>query len=333
MAARIDVHHHYVPDFYRVALVAAGHSHPDGMHAIPDWNEAQALRMMDRLGIEKAYLSISSPGVHFGDAAATRDLASRVNNEGARLKRAYPDRFGLFASTPLPDIEGALAEIERAYDELDADGVVFETNFAGEYLGDQALAPVFDALDRRSAVLFLHPTSSPCGCSTTPDGEAVQGVDLGYPRPMLEFIFDTTRTVTQMLLSGTLARHPRLRLVVPHAGAALPILADRIAMFLPMLKMDSIAPRDIREALRKLHYDLAGAPVPTLLQALLDVADPLKLHYGSDWPFTPVETVADLASKLDETPLLGGELRQAVMRGNAAALFDRTTDSRAADRL
>ena len=323
MVTRIDIHHHYLPDFYRAALVASGHSHPDGMSAIPDWSEADAIRTMDRLGIEKAYLSISSPGVHLGDDAAARSLAAYVNDEGARLKRAYPDRFGLFASTPLPDVAGALAEIGRAYDELGADGVVFETNFGGEYLGDEALAPVYDELDRRSAVLFLHPTSSPCGCWTPPGGGQSRGVDLGYPRPMLEFIFDTTRSVTQMLLSGTLAKHPRIRLVVPHAGAALPILADRIAMLLSMgLQADPAAPRDIRAALRGLHYDLAGAPVPTLLQALLDIADPAKLHYGSDWPFTPVEVVADLANKLDETPLLGGALREAAMRGNAAALFD-----------
>lgn len=116
---------------------------------------------MDRLGIAKAYLSISCPGVSFGDAAAARDLARRVNDEGARLKRAHPDRFGFFASTPLPDVETALAEIDRAYDELGADDIVFETNFQGMYLGDAPLTPVYDALDRRAAVLFLHPTSPP----------------------------------------------------------------------------------------------------------------------------------------------------------------------------
>ena len=292
------------------------------MPRIPDWNEADALRAMDRLGIEKAYLSISSPGVHLGDDADARALATRVNDEGARLKRAYPGRFGLFASTSLPDVPGALAEINRAYDELDADGLVFETNFAGVYLGDEALAPIYDALDRRRAVLFLHPTSSPCGCWTPPGTGVGRDIDLGYPRPMLEFIFDTTRSVAQMLLSGTLARHPHIRLVVPHAGGALPILAERITMFLSMgLKANPAAPKDIRAALQNLHYDLAGAPVPTLLRALLDVADPAKLHYGSDWPFTPLEAVADLARKLDETPLLSGALREAVMRGNAAALF------------
>jgi predicted TIM-barrel fold metal-dependent hydrolase len=321
MPNRIDVHHHYLPDFYLRALEIAGRSPPDGMPATPTWSEAEALRTMDRLGIAKAYLSISSPGVHFGDDRTANDLARQCNDEGARLKRAHPDRFGFFACTPLPDADAALREIVRSFEVLDADGVVFETNFHGLYLGDGALAPIYAELDRRAAVLFVHPTGSPCGCGTSPEGKQ-HGPALGYPSPMLEFIFDTTRAVTQMILSGTLARNPRIRLVVPHAGAALPILAERIDGFLGAgLKPSPDTPADIRKALHDLHYDLAGAPVPEMLQALLGVADPAKLHYGSDWPFTPMETCEDLVRILDQTPLLAGALREAVMNGNAKALF------------
>jgi predicted TIM-barrel fold metal-dependent hydrolase len=287
------------------------------MPATPAWSEDAALRAMDRLGIAKAYLSISSPGVHFGDDQAANELARRCNDEAARLKRAHPDRFGFFACTPLPDIAGALHEIGRSFDELGADGVVFETNFNGLYLGDEALAPVYAELDRRAAVIFLHPTTSACGCWTSPFGKKL-GPDLGYPRPMLEFMFDTTRTVTQMILSGTLETHKRIRVVVPHAGAALPIFAERVVAFFK----NAPAVPDIRKALYGLHYDLAGAPVPELLTALLSVADPAKLHYGSDWPFTPMQACEALAWKLDTTPLLEDPLREAVMQGNAKALFN-----------
>ncbi|MFJ8624898.1 amidohydrolase family protein [Kitasatospora sp. NPDC093550] len=125
---KIDVHHHFLPDFYRQALIDNGHSRPDGIWGIPDWDETSALRMLDEAGITKAYLSVSSPGVHFGDAAAARALARRVNEEAARLARAHPGRFAFFASTPLPDIHGALTEIAYAFDEFGADGVLFETN-------------------------------------------------------------------------------------------------------------------------------------------------------------------------------------------------------------
>ncbi len=246
---RIDVHCHFLPDFYAEALVAAGHGKPDGF-PMPAWNAETMLRNMDALGIERAYLSISSPGVNFGDDAAARDLSRRVNDEAAPLKRAWPDRLGFFAATPLPDTHGALAEIERAYGELDADGVVFMTNFRGAYLGDELLEPVYQALDRQQALLFLHPTSpgSQCGCGVAHE-------DLGYPRPMLEFLFDTTRTVTDMVLSGVLARHPGLTLLVPHAGATLPILANRIDLISQLASAPGTPPKpSMREAIKAMHF-------------------------------------------------------------------------------
>ncbi len=319
--ARIDVHHHYLPDVYVRALEAAGKSPPDGMPATPSWSEDEALAAMDRLGIAKAYLSISSSGVHFGHDTKAQMLARAVNDEAARLKRRHPDRFGFFASTPLPNIDGALAEIARALDELDADGVVFETNFHGLYLGDPELAPVYAELDRRAAVLFLHPTGSPCGCFSRPHGGSSQ-IALGYPVPMLEFIFDTTRTVTQMIVSGTLARYPDIRLIVPHAGAVLPVLASRIETQMTLgLKPDPAAPHDIHGALRDMWFDLAGSPVPDQLAALLRIADPDHLLYGSEWPFTPVATCETLLKRLMDTDMLDKAMLSAIFKTNARSLF------------
>ena len=122
------------------------------------------LEMMDRLGIASSVLSISAPGLHFGDDAAARDLARYCNDEGARAVHAHPRRFGLFASLPLPDVEGALKEITYAFDTLQADGVVLESNFHGVYLGDRRLEPVFAELDRRKARILLHPNDPYCPC-------------------------------------------------------------------------------------------------------------------------------------------------------------------------
>ena len=325
---RIDVHQHFIPDYYRTALLAAGVSQPDGMAAIPDWNEATALAALDRLGIDTAFLSISSPGVHFGDDVAARALARRTNEDAARLTKAYPGRFGFFAVTSLPDVTGALDEIAYALDVLGADGVVFETNFGGVYLGDDLLAPIYAELNQREAVIFLHPTSPHCRCA---HGSHVDdqppGAALGYPAPMLDFLFETTRTITQMLLSGTLQRHPNIRVIVPHAGACLPILAGRIELLMHAGAGDvAHAPSDIRAALRKLHYDMAGAPVPELLGALLQIADPERLHYGSDWPFTPVAGCERLLKALKTTGLFDEAGREAMMAGNARRLFAHRLD-------
>ncbi len=310
---RIDIHVHFVPDFYRDALVAAGLDKPDGIARLPSWNEASALQTMDELGVRTAMLSISSPGVHFGDAVAARDLSRRVNEEAARLVRAHPGRFGFFASTPLPDVKAAIDEVQYALDVLGADGVALETNHHGVYLGDERLEPLYAEIGRRSAVVFIHPTSPHCSC----------GSDLGYPRPMLEFMFETTRSVTNLILSGATGRYPGMRVVVPHAGAALPVMLGRIELLLPILSQPGRSMPDVRAEFKRLHFDLAGAPVPELLGALLQVADPTRIHYGSDWPFTPTPACVQLAGTLDATELLADKLRDAVMSGNSERLFPR----------
>jgi len=312
MTARNDVHHHFVPDFYRDALLAAGHVRPDGIGAIPAWDEGSAMATMDELGIVSAALSISSPGVHFGDDLAAADLARRCNDEAARLAAAHSGRFSFFAAVALPDVAAALRELDRAMGELGALGVVLETNHRGQYLGDAALNELYGELARRGGVVFIHPTS-PCT-----GGELA----LGYPRPMLEFLFETTRSVTNLVVSGVLERHPGLKVIVPHAGAVLPVLADRIDLLLPILSEPGApTPPRMRDALRRLYFDLAGAPVPELLGALLSVADPTRILYGSDWPFTPAAACRALANRIDTTPLLGGDLRAQVLTGNAARLL------------
>lgn len=311
---RIDVHAHYVPDFYRSALEAAGHTRPDGIKAIPEWSEDLALRAMDDLGVATAVLSISSPGVYFGDAGAAAALARQVNEEGARLVRAHPGRFGFFASLPLPDVAAAEEELRYALDVLHADGIVLETNHAGVYLGDERLEPLYAEAARRDAVVFVHPT--------TPAGG--EHLALGYPRPMLEFMFETTRSITDLVLSGVLDRHPDLKVIVPHAGAALPVLAGRVELLLPLLTpAGGPGLPSVRKALRRLHFDLAGAPVPELLDALLKVADPGRLHYGSDFPFTPLAPAVELADTLSRTPSLESSVRADMFRCNALDLLPR----------
>jgi predicted TIM-barrel fold metal-dependent hydrolase len=218
-AGCIDVHSHYLPPGYRETAIAALKSVPDGMPSMPDWESETTIAVMDRQGIATAMLSVSSPGVHFGDGAAARHLARSVNEFAARMAQDYPGRFGTFASLPLPDIDAALDEIDYALRVLKVDGFVMLTNFGGTYLGDAKFNPIFDELNRRRAVVFIHPTSPPCW----------EHIALGYPRPMIEFPFDSTRAVTNLIISGTLERCPDLRIIVPHGGGTLPFLTRRIA--------------------------------------------------------------------------------------------------------
>lgn len=309
---RIDVHAHFLPSYYRDALVEAGHEQPDGVSAIPDWDAKQAISMMDSLNIRAAVLSISSPGVHFGNDKKAKDLSRRLNEEATGLKELHPGRFGLFAVTPLPNVDMAIEEAVYALDVLGAEGVGVESNHHGIYHGDPKFDPFYAEVNARKAAMFIHPTSPSCaGCGS---------LSMGYPRPMLEFMFDTTRTVANIILSGVTQRFPDIRFVIPHAGAALPVLASRIDGLAPFLIPGKEVP-NVKAEMRKMYFDTAGEPLPELLDALLQIIDPEHLRYGSDWPFTPISNVAQATADLDATTLLDDDARKAIMMTNALTLF------------
>ncbi|MFG2429503.1 amidohydrolase family protein [Streptomyces sp. NPDC048590] len=313
-AAHIDVHAHFVTDSYVRRAREAGHELPDGVPAWPSWSAKAHLELMDRCGIGTSVLSVSSPGVHFGDDTAARRLAREVNEDGADTVRAHPGRFGLFASLPLPDVDGALEEIAYALGTLDADGVVLESHTHGTYLGNPRLEPVWAELDRRGAVVFLHPTSPVCWESSA----------LGRPRPMVEFIFDTARTVTDLLMSGTLDRYRNVKVIVPHCGGALPVLADRIDGFMKMFMPEGTEAPGAVEQLGRLHYDLAGPVLPRQLPALLNLVGPDRLLYGSDHCWTPAAGVQAHVASLDTAPAPDGHASwRALTNANARRLLPR----------
>jgi predicted TIM-barrel fold metal-dependent hydrolase len=313
-APRIDVHAHYLPPDYREALIAHGQANPDGFPVLPTWSAEAHLAMMGTLNIQTAMLSVSSPGVGFGGDAV--EWARRVNEAGAQTVRDHPGRFGLFASLPLPDVQNSLAELRHALDTLRADGVVLLTNFGGTYLGDPSLEEVFAELNRRRAVAFLHPTSPACWEATS----------LGYPRPILEFLLDTTRAVANMVLNGTLTKYPDIRLIVPHAGGALPVLVDRIAGFAGLFPLGGQAPGsvDVVGTLQRLYYEVgAGFPFPRHVAALLNLVEAGQLLYGTDFPFGGLAGIQANAENLDNTDLLNHRELHKVLRGNALNLFPR----------
>jgi predicted TIM-barrel fold metal-dependent hydrolase len=307
----IDTHAHYLPASYRRALAGAGIDRPDGFPYVPEWSVESAVASMDTLGVESALISISSPGVDLGPGTDPVRLAREVNDEGADVVRSRPRRLGLLASLPLPDVDAALEEIRHALDDLDVAGFVLMTNYRGIYLGDPRFDEVMDELERRDALVALHPTSPP----------AADAVALGHPRPMLEFPFDTTRAVVNMILNGTLRRRRHIRVLVPHVGAALTVLADRVQAFSAAFAPgDAI---DVHAELRGMWFDVAGEPLPNALAALLRLVGPERIVYASDLPFAPLRLVQQSTERLLETELLDDTERQALMRANALALVPR----------
>jgi predicted TIM-barrel fold metal-dependent hydrolase len=178
------------------------------------------------------------------------------------------------------------------------------------YLGDNRLDPVFDELNRRGAVVFIHPTSPICW----------QQSALGYPRPMIEFTFDSTRAVVNLIFSGTTTRFPKVRFIVPHAGGTLPFLARRIAMFAGGLAAGGAA-IDVQENLRRMYYDLAGSPGSNALAPLLEMTERKHILYGSDYVHTPEAVVSAHLNELLSSKLLSTDDFRAIARDNALALF------------
>ena len=310
---KIDVHAHYLPSGYADELRKAGLTHPDGMPDYPEWSVQLALQKYEDFGIETAMLSISSPGVHYGDDAAARRLARKVNEAGAELVIKYPGRFGLFAVLPMPDVNGSMEEIAYALDLLHADGIGLKTNAHGIYLGDSRFDPSFEELNRRKTVVFIHPTSPSCW----------QACALGYPRPLLEFPFDTARAVTSLIFTGTIERCPDLRIILSHNGGVIPFLADRITKLDNLLNLSQPGTTNGMSCMRRLYYDTAMAGSKHSLSSLVQLTDVSHILYGSDWPWYPEAEMQTTNRELEKSALFTDQERLSIYRENALSLLSR----------
>lgn len=284
----IDVHSHFVTPQYVAAATAAGHVEPEGMPRWATWSVDDHLTLMDKAGIERSMLSISSPGTNFGSDTDARALARSVNRFAADVERRHPDRFGHFAALPLPDVAGAIAELRHACDELGAAGAAVLTNACGVYLGDERYAELYSELDRRAAIVFVHPVSPPNW----------QAVSLGRPRPMLEFIFDSARAAANLVLTGTLHRYPGIRWVFSHSGGALPVLAERLQLFRD-LAPEPVPGGSVTQQLSAVWYDIAGTPFPNAAPALTRAFGDRRVLYGSDYCWTPAAGALAQAGSVD----------------------------------
>ncbi|WP_158169927.1 amidohydrolase family protein [Mycolicibacterium smegmatis] len=307
---RIDVHQHIVPPAWHSAMeamIGAGTPWPQPPH----WSASAALTFMDDAEIDTGILSVTAPGVVLDGFTTTdaQSLAIAVNDQTAEVVKDRPDRFGFFASLPLPDVDGAITEAVRAFDELSADGVVLQSNVRGRYLGDPSFEPLWAELNERSAVVHIHPNQPPLPALA------------GTPFPLADFIFDTTRSALDMALRGVPRRYPRMRVILSHGGGFLPYAAHRFAALAPEQVDANLTPTDLIADLQWFYMDTALASSPTSWPALRAFAAPGHVLYGSDWPFAPPHVSAYFDSHLEEVSSQG-ELDEASW-GAAQRLFPR----------
>ena len=312
-AHRIDVHHHILPPEY-VATVGDARIGPLIVSGrTPEWTPEISIAAMDRHGIATAITSISAPGLWFGDRAETLHLCRVCNEYAAAVRRDHPGRFGVFASLPLPEVDGSLREIEFALDTLKADGIGLLTSYGGRYPGDPAFAPVFDELDRRGAVVYFHPTNAPCS-TCLPE----------IPAATLEFPFDTTRAIVSLLYGGTFARCRNIRFIFSHAGGTVPFLAERIARLAARPEFKAKVPNGVLPELQRLYYDTALSANWLAFRSLFELVGSDRVLFGSDYPFAPEATLAATVKGLIDMGL-GDPVLRAIECDNALALFPHLT--------
>ncbi|USW54724.1 Putative 2-amino-3-carboxymuconate-6-semialdehyde decarboxylase, metal-dependent hydrolase [Septoria linicola] len=308
-------------------------THPDGMPSLPVWSPESHLALMSKHSISKSILSISSPGCHLTPSNTTlaRSLARECNAYAAKLKKEYPDNLGYFASLPLPDVEGSLEEIGRAVEE-GCDGFALLTNAQGKYMGDGIFDEVFEELERRKAVVFVHPTTPRCPCSEGDGGGREATPFAGrLPNPMLEFFFDTARVVTNLFLSGTMRRCPNVKFILPHLGGAFPPLLSRwtgFSQLVPGPWGGSVTEEEVKEAFqRQIWFDMAGFAFPSQIRGLVEGVGVghTRLLYGSDYPFTKEDGVELLLGQMEEgvKGLFDEEQVKDICYRNAEKLFGR----------
>lgn len=306
----IDTHHHILPDFFWRETENA--QVPVGGLAPLRWSKETSISFMDDAGIDVAVVSLSTPGVHTGDSAKARALARRCNEFMAELIQERPDRFGGFACLPLPDVDASLKELAYALDVLKLDGFVLFTNSVGVYLGDSSLEPVFEELERRQTVVYVHPNPSPDAAAHS----------LGLPDNLLDFPTDTNRAVAQMHYTNRFARTPNVKYIFSHAGGSIPYLAARFAIIDEMGFVGGSEQRgSAAEMFRRIYWDTALSASNPVLRMLHDVAGVDQVLYGTDFPYLRRDLAVNTNRWILESSELSDSERQGVLGSNASRLF------------
>lgn len=310
---RIDIHQHFVSPSFLTTLTERNTKTPvPGLAAWKGFSPARAVETLDRVGVQTAMLSITAPGVHFGDAQEARRLAREMNEYAtARMVGDHKGRFGLFAVLPLPDVEGSLQEITYALDTLKADGFGVLTSYGNAWLGDKSFLPVLEELNRRRAVVYTHPTDALC----------CQGLIPGVANQMLEYPTDTTRAIVSLVVSEAATKFPDIQWIFSHAGGTITSVAGRLigAAAPPDVFAKPPQPNSRLYHLRRFYYDTAGSSNPVAMTALKTLVPVSQIVFGTDAPFFDG---APQVTGLQNSGFTAAELRD-IERENTVRLIPR----------
>ena len=305
---RVDVHIHHGSPGWASGMPPSQVS--AAVASLKDWPVARMLEEMDRAGTRLGMLSLTAPGVWFGEKIQARKLARDSNEYFARLVADQPKRFGFFAALPLPDVEGSLQEIAYGLDTLKADGIEVFTSSGGTYLGDPLLDPVFQELNRRKAVVFVHPPTAQCCVNLVP----------GIPDTVIEGQTDTTRAIAGMIFGGASQRFPAIRMIFCHAGGTMPSVNERLVLLAKTPRYQQVLPGGFLAEAAKFYYDTATTSNAVTTAALRKLVPTSHIVFGTDFPF---RGIADQVQALNASGVFSAVELDGVNRGNAVAMLPR----------
>ena len=311
---RVDIHAHCFPAAYLDALEAGGRAGLASVRALSAGDETtdidRRLETMDAAGVELEVLSPSSLIPSLAEEREAVAAATLLNDRYAVLAAARPDRFAAFAAVPLPHLDATAAMLADALARPGFVGVAVATVVAGRPISDPAFDPFLAELDRRSAVLFIHPAGEAAGSRLIED--------LGLAWPLGAPIEDTV-SVTALIARGIPSRFPNLRIVNAHLGGALPMLLGRLDGQFPRFVPD--APELPSVAVRRMWFDTVGHGHAPALRAARDSFGPDRLLLGTDYPYVrgdghrrAIDYVAAAGLEARETAAILDEQASALIR-------------------
>ncbi len=319
--AMIDVHHHYVPEAF------ARSTKDQGGGNAPMWTLQGSLDLMERTGFATSMLSLSA----FNIPTLPPDVCRSCNDDGAKIVADHPERFGLLASLPLPDVDASLKELQRAFDTLHADGIGVMSHYGDNvYIGDPKFKPIHEELNRRNAVVFIHPHNA-WYSGTGPNAGGPRFPGAGIP----ELPNDTTRGVLSLLAEAIPDQYPNIRWILSHGGGTLPFLLGRIGVLGSRTNgFKTSGYEAVRKACATFYYDMTNTVEPAPIKAVQALAPPSHILMGTDYPYGDGrnmngEFVVEMRANLNKVGLNATQLA-AIGHGNAQALFPRVGSKAAA---
>ncbi len=299
---RIDVHHHIAPPDY---LAEVG---PSINPPLKSWSLAKAIEDMDEGDVATAIVSVTQIAVRIASAERARRVARSCNEFAAGMVADHRGRFGMFVALPLPDIDGSLREIAYGLDQLKADGVGLYTSYHDKWLGDPEFAPVFEELNRRRAVVYVHPATPDCCHNLVP----------GIGDAAIEYGTDTTRAISRMVFSGASQRYAGMKMIWSHAGGTMPFLAERFIRMAQQVEYKGLLPHGFIPEAQRFFYDTAQASNRYALTSARQLIPAAHFVFGTDYPYrTAKEHVEGLAS----CGVFDGPELRAIDRDNLASLL------------